>query len=123
MKNAPATFQRLIYTVLRGLEAFAVAYLDDIAVYSCDWESHVTHLQTVMGRLEEAGLTVKVAKCQFAQGRWITLGTALERANFAPCRRRWRLYWSGQSLPRKNMFALSWGLPVITAVLCLLIVP
>ncbi|KAJ1175469.1 hypothetical protein NDU88_000757 [Pleurodeles waltl] len=43
LKNAPATFQRLVNTVLQGLEAFSAAYLDDIAVFSSSWDDHLVH--------------------------------------------------------------------------------
>ena len=47
MKNAPATFQRLINTVISGLEGCS-AYIDDVVVYSDTWEEHLKHLYTVI---------------------------------------------------------------------------
>ncbi|XP_040209167.1 uncharacterized protein LOC120940401 [Rana temporaria] len=64
MKNAPATFQRVMNDLLEGLEPFAVAYLDDIAVFSPTWEEHLMHLSQVLDRLTDANLTVKPSKCQ-----------------------------------------------------------
>ncbi|CAM5130313.1 unnamed protein product [Eretmochelys imbricata] len=37
LKGAPATFQRLVDQLLRGMESFAVAYIDDICVFSQIW--------------------------------------------------------------------------------------
>ena len=45
LHNAPATFQ--MNHVLRGAEAYAEAYLDDIVVFSRTWEEHVEHLRDV----------------------------------------------------------------------------
>ncbi|KAL5506420.1 hypothetical protein EMCRGX_G008052 [Ephydatia muelleri] len=65
LKGAPATFQRLVDRVLQGLEEFSGAYIDDIIVFNKLWTDHVRHLQAVLGRLQLAGLTVKISKCHF----------------------------------------------------------
>ena len=36
-----------------------------LSIVAKSWEEHVDHLKEVFGRLNEAGLTLKVAKCQF----------------------------------------------------------
>ncbi|KYO48929.1 hypothetical protein Y1Q_0020270 [Alligator mississippiensis] len=64
MRNSPASFQRLINNLLEGYEQFALAYIDDIAIFSQDFESHLFHLTTVLGKITQAGLTVKAKKCQ-----------------------------------------------------------
>lgn len=46
MCNAPATFQRLVNTVL-GDVLNCTAYLDDLVVYTGTWEEHVAHLHQV----------------------------------------------------------------------------
>uniref|UniRef100_A0A1X7SMY3 Reverse transcriptase domain-containing protein n=1 Tax=Amphimedon queenslandica TaxID=400682 RepID=A0A1X7SMY3_AMPQE len=63
LKGAPATFQRLMDCVIRGLESFVSAYLDDIIVFSESFEEHAKHLERVLLRLREAGLTAKPQKC------------------------------------------------------------
>ncbi|KAJ1127696.1 hypothetical protein NDU88_006089 [Pleurodeles waltl] len=74
MKNAPATFQRLVNQVLAGLDEFSAAYLDDIAVFSSTWEEHLQHLWRVLEALKKAGLTIKASKCQIGQGSVVYLG-------------------------------------------------
>ncbi len=44
MRNAPSTFQRLMWIVLNGVEN-CEAYLDDIVIYSSSWEEHVSSLR------------------------------------------------------------------------------
>ena len=39
LKNAPATFQRMIHQVLAGLEG-CEGYIDDIVIFSVTWEQH-----------------------------------------------------------------------------------
>ncbi|XP_078250689.1 uncharacterized protein LOC144589588 [Pogona vitticeps] len=64
LRNAPATFQRLMDQTLAGLNDFTVAYIDDIGIFSNTWEDHLIHLELVLQRLSAAGLTVKASKCQ-----------------------------------------------------------
>ncbi|KYO49191.1 hypothetical protein Y1Q_0005003 [Alligator mississippiensis] len=64
MRNSPTTFQRLINNLLHGCEQFTMAYIDDITIYSQDFELHLTHLATVLGKIQQAGLTLKAKKCQ-----------------------------------------------------------
>ncbi|CAM4640977.1 unnamed protein product [Caretta caretta] len=48
LKGAPATFQHLVDQLLRGMERFAVAYIDDICVFSQTWEDHVSQVRQVL---------------------------------------------------------------------------
>ncbi|KAM9308293.1 uncharacterized protein PAF06_012480 [Gastrophryne carolinensis] len=44
LHNAPATFQRLIDTIIKPHSSYCAAYLDDVIVFSSDWKSHLLHL-------------------------------------------------------------------------------
>ncbi len=65
LKNAPAAFQRLMDKVL-GVHRwdFCVCYIDDLIVYSNDFESHLKHIQMVFDALMKAGLTLNPSKSQ-----------------------------------------------------------
>ncbi|KAL7871425.1 hypothetical protein SRHO_G00064080 [Serrasalmus rhombeus] len=64
--NSPATFQRLMNTVLAGLVYRCCAvYLDDVVIASPTFEQHLLDLRQVFSRLESAGLSLKLGKCQF----------------------------------------------------------
>jgi len=66
MTNAPADFQRYINNTIReALDDFALVYLDDISIYSTSEEEHVEHVKWVMQSLLEAGLYMKLEKCEF----------------------------------------------------------
>src|SRR6266542_1498546 len=66
--NAPATFQHLMNHILRKyLGDFALVYLDNIIIYSKTWKGYLNHLRLVFKTLKEAGLMVKVKKCEFAK--------------------------------------------------------
>ena len=65
LTNAPCTFQLLIQMVLRGLENFCLPYIDDVVIFSCTFDDHLTHIVSVLARLSQAGLTVKEQKCSW----------------------------------------------------------
>ena len=73
MKNAPATFQRLINSVTSGLEG-CEAYLDDIVVYSTTWDEHLQRITSLFDRLSKANLTVNLKKTEFAHAQVSFLG-------------------------------------------------
>lgn len=73
--NGPATFSRLMSSVLEGMIGHrCLVYLDDIIVFSRNFQQHLDHLQSVLGRLSEAGLTVKPTKCHLFQKEVTFLG-------------------------------------------------
>ena len=74
LSGAPATFQRMMDEVLRGMDSFTGVYLDDTIVHSATWEDHVEHLDALLKRLDDAGLTLKLAKCTFATNDCTYLG-------------------------------------------------
>ncbi|CAM4658449.1 unnamed protein product [Lepidochelys kempii] len=84
LRNAPATFQRLVDGLLAGLGEYAVAYLDDVAIFSDSWADHLEHLQEVLERIREAGLTVKAKKCQIGLNRVTYLGHQVGQGTISP---------------------------------------
>ncbi|XP_027128228.1 uncharacterized protein LOC109142602 [Larimichthys crocea] len=73
MRNAPATFQRLVNKVLKGV-AGCEAYLDDVVIFSSSWFQHVAQLEEVFHRFAVANLTLNLAKCEFGQATITYLG-------------------------------------------------
>ena len=68
LKNAPATFQRLMETSLGDLNLhWCIIYLDDIVIFSKDLASNLKRLKAVFWKLEEAGLKLKPSKCELFQ--------------------------------------------------------
>lgn len=67
LKNAPATFQRLIDRYRSGLQDIVIlAYLDDIIILSPTYENHLKDLQRVFDRLRLFKLHLNRTKCTFA---------------------------------------------------------
>jgi len=62
--NAPATFERLMESVLRSLTYDAcLVYLDDIVIGRI-FQEQLNNLRKVFQRLREAHLKLNPAKCQ-----------------------------------------------------------
>ncbi|KAL0161724.1 hypothetical protein M9458_045449, partial [Cirrhinus mrigala] len=73
--NGPATFQRLMQTTMSDLIfQIMLVYLDDILVFSKTFPEHLERLRTVLTRLQETGLKVKIGKCHFLQPTVTFLG-------------------------------------------------
>ena len=84
LSNAPATFQRLMDLVLAGLQwSECLVYLDDIIVLGRSFEEHLKNLQSVLQRLRQAGLRLKLSKCLFFQHQVKYLGHIISREGVA----------------------------------------
>ncbi len=59
-------------------------YLDDVVVYSNDWESHLASLKIVFERLANAALTLNLAKCDFARATVTYLGKQVGQGQVRP---------------------------------------
>ena len=66
--NGPATFTRLMETVMRGLHyKILLTYLDDVIVYSDSIDRQLDRLKTCFERLRQAHLKLKPRKCDLFQ--------------------------------------------------------
>ena len=74
LTNAPATFQRLMQSILGPFATFARVYLDDIIIYSKTLSEHERHLQQVLGTLRTHELKLHPHKCVFAVQQITFLG-------------------------------------------------
>jgi len=82
LTNAPAVFQRLMQSVLMGLNPtvgnqFVSVYIDDVLIYSQTLPEHLEHLKLVIKRIEQAGLKLKPRKCLFVRDEVEYLGHLL----------------------------------------------
>ena len=68
LSNAPATFQKMMNSVLQPfLDSCVVVYMDDILIYSKTLDSHLQHLDQVLATLAANNLFCRLDKCQFLQ--------------------------------------------------------
>ena len=78
ISNSSRTCQRALVRLLNTAREYASNLLDDIIIYSEDWESHLKHVDDILSRLEQHGLTVNCAKCEFCLPKMEVLGYTLE---------------------------------------------
>lgn len=80
LHNAPATWQRIMDTVLGPeLEPNVFVYLDDIVVITQTFDKHLEILEEVFRRLREANLTVSFDKCRFCRAEMEFLGYVVDK--------------------------------------------
>ena len=73
--NAPATFQRLMDTVLAGLQrSSCLVYLDDMINPGKDFEDHLQNIRIILECLHQEGLKLHPNKCHFGKKRVAFLG-------------------------------------------------
>jgi hypothetical protein len=82
VKTASGNFQQILDTLLAGTGAFA--YQDDIIVPGKGKKDHDVRLHSVLKRLEEAGFTLAIEKCTFAQPQIKFLGRIVDKEGLRP---------------------------------------
>lgn len=66
LKNAPATFQRVMDHILRNfIGKICVVYLDDILVFSSSLQEHTESLQKILSTLDNFNLKIQIDKSEF----------------------------------------------------------
>ena len=66
LKNAPATFQRMIHGTLKGLNGkICFVYLDDVDAFETNLKEHNNKLMILFERLRLAGFKLQPDKCEY----------------------------------------------------------
>lgn len=85
LKNAPATFQRLMDRILSGLQGLELfVYLDDIVVYASSLKEHAQKFNKLAERLRAANLRLQPDKCEFLRKEVTYLGHVIGEAGVKP---------------------------------------
>lgn len=79
-----AMFQRLIDWVIAPHQGYAVAYIDNIIIYSEGWEQHLRALRLVLQELWLAGLMASPRKCTLGKSETKYLGFSVRQGNTWP---------------------------------------
>ena len=83
ISSAPGIFQRVIESLLQGVEG-VVVYLDDILITGSTEDEHLRALEEVLDRLDKAGLRVKQSKCEFMRPSVDYLGHRIDATGLHP---------------------------------------
>lgn len=83
--SAPATFQRMMDTVLADLKwQSCLVYLDDVVVFSASFSEHLKRLRQVLEAIRSANLTLKPQKCHFGYEELKFLGHLVSAEGVRP---------------------------------------
>ena len=75
LTNAPATFQHVMDMVLSELNwKICMVYIDDIIVFSENFDQHLIDLQEIFDRLIQNNLVIRPLKCSFCKDKVSFLG-------------------------------------------------
>lgn len=86
LKNAPAVFQRFVSEIFHDLIAAGKiqVYIDDIIIATETLDEHFALLETVLRRITEKNLELKLSKCRFAHERIDYLGYTVNALGLRP---------------------------------------
>ena len=75
LRNRPAVFQHAMNKVLaKFLWLFVLVYIDNIVIYSQTFKQHAEHLNSVLGAIANANITLSLPKCHLGYQSLILLG-------------------------------------------------
>lgn len=83
--NAPATFERMMDTLLRSFKwSICLCYLDDVIVFAPTFKSHLERLSSILSVFREAGLQLNSSKCHFGHRQVTILGHLVDSSGIRP---------------------------------------
>ncbi|CAF1498928.1 unnamed protein product, partial [Rotaria sordida] len=83
--NGPATFQRVINHILGPTRwKYALAYIDDVIIYSKTLEEHLSHLNEICTILKNARFRLNPEKCEIARTQTDYLGHRIKNGEIRP---------------------------------------
>lgn len=75
LKNAPATFQRVMDNILREhIGVICLVYMDDIIIFSTSLQEHLVNLSKILETLRKHNLKIQIDKSEFLQKEVAFLG-------------------------------------------------
>src|SRR6266568_2508976 len=88
IQNIPAHMQRVMNLILSQgngpLMKYALAYLDDLLIFSSSPEQHCEHLREIFTRLRSSKLKLNSGKCHFLLPKLIFLGNLVSADGIGP---------------------------------------
>jgi hypothetical protein len=83
-RNGPSAFQRVMQDILAPfLWIFTLVYIDDIVIFSKNFEDHTKHVDRVLLTVSKAGITLSPSKCHFGFQSLQLLGQKVSRLGLA----------------------------------------
>ena len=83
MKNAPATFQRIVNKLVRDIDG-CEGYIDDVVIFSDNWSDHIHQIKRFFQIMREAKLTINLMKSEFGKATVKYLGHIVGQGQVRP---------------------------------------
>ena len=83
LTGAPATFQRCMNYLLMDVN-HTMVYIDDIIIYSTNFEEHLNDIENVLKVLKTSGLKLKPSKCEWVKQEVSFLGHIVSAKGMTP---------------------------------------
>ena len=83
MKNAPATFQRMVNKLVRNIDG-CEGYIDDVVIFSDNWSDHIHQIKRFFQIMREAKLTINLMKSEFGKATVKYLGHIVGQGQVRP---------------------------------------
>ena len=83
MKNAPATFQRMVNKLVRDIDG-CEEYIDDVVIFSNNWSDHIRQIKRFFQIMREAKLTINLMKSEFGKATVKYLGHIVGQGQVKP---------------------------------------
>ena len=83
MKNSPATYKRLINSIMMDFDG-CDAYIDDPIIASESWQEHIRTIRELFRRLSKARLTINLPKSEFGCATVTYLGHKVGQGHVKP---------------------------------------
>lgn len=99
MKSSPTAWQAQMDKIFfEELTKTFICYIDDGLTFSKTFEEHLVHVESILQKAQEAGLSLSISKCKFGYGEVKLLGYIVSRAG-------------SQMDPAKTLRILDWPSP------------
>ena len=86
LNSASLTFQRTMELIMSGLQwTTCLIYIDDIIVFSKNFEEHMARVEGVLHRIAQASLKLKASKCEMLRQEVTFLGHVVSAGGIRPC--------------------------------------
>ena len=83
MKNAPATFQRMVNKLVRDIDG-CEGDIDDVVIFSDNWSDHICQIERFFQIMREAKLTINLMKSEFGKATVKYLGHIVGQGQVRP---------------------------------------
>ena len=84
LKCASNSFIRAVQQILQPIRIFSDSYVDDLATFSDDWSSHLSHVRLFLCEIRKSGMTLKLEKCEFAKSSLTFVGHVIGSGMHGP---------------------------------------